>query len=106
MNLLLLVVCCMISTSLAGRIDKEAKLETVLNEVEEILQHLKADDVPEPIDDVPEPIGDIQKLESILNDRKPHFEWSSDRGRYFTKTIPQTRLTRESYHHGEDVALH
>ena len=40
-----------------------------ISEVEEILQHLKADDVPEPIDDVPEPIGDIQKLESILNDR-------------------------------------
>ncbi len=30
MKLLLLVVCCMISTSLAGLIDKEAKLETVL----------------------------------------------------------------------------
>ncbi len=30
MKLLLLVICCMISASLAGLIDKEAKLETVL----------------------------------------------------------------------------
>ncbi|XP_064401786.1 uncharacterized protein LOC135347693 [Halichondria panicea] len=63
MKLLLLVVCCVVSTSLAGLIDKEAKLKAVLNEVDEILQDMKDDDEPHP-----EPLGDIQKLESMMNE--------------------------------------
>ncbi|XP_064387433.1 uncharacterized protein LOC135335792 [Halichondria panicea] len=63
MKLLLLVICCMICSSLAGLIDKQAKLEAVLNDIEELLQDLKADDVPEPV-------GDLQELESMINERE------------------------------------